>query len=310
MLGTTMNIKKNQFNPSASSFITGVPVLEDTGWVIMAIDELVAKEIEHSAVLWLEGGMLYAVCLKMFRCLHLAWLPELQRVVLVGDNGQCCVVDRDGQYSEEFVTQSTRNPRNTGHLRAASQVGSDVIAVGMQRQVYRRTASGVWIDMMQGLPINTATVGGFEAVVAISENEIYAAGWHGEIWRFDGSCWHAVASPTTKIITSLCTGADGKVRGCGLGGLLIEGRHDGWQLVDHPHFNEDLFSIVRSDDEFFISSSNHLYHWSTEGITLVKSGVADSFGSLRTEGNLLWCFGQKNLLAYVDGNWKRLGMGS
>jgi hypothetical protein len=306
MLGTTMNIKKNQFNPSASSFITGVPVSEDTGWVVMAIDELVAQEIEHSAVLWLEGGMLYSVCLQMFRCLHLAWLPELQRVVLVGDNGQCCVVDRDGQYSEEFVTQSTRNPHNTGHLRAASQMGSDVIAVGMQRQVYRRTASGVWIDMMQGLPINTAIVGGFEAVVAISENEIYAAGWHGEIWRFDGSYWHAVASPTNKIITSLCRGADGKVRGCGLGGLLIEGRNDSWQLVEHPHLNEDLFSIARSGDEFFISSSNHLYHWNTEGIILVESGITDSFGSLRTEGNLLWSFGQKNLFSYVDGNWKKL----
>ncbi len=299
---------QNQFNPSASSLVTGVPVSQDTGWVVMAIDELIAQEIEHSAVLWLEKGTLYAICLQMFRCRHIAWLPEHHRAVLVGDNGQCCVVDQDGQHTEEFVTESTRNPRNTGHLRAATEIGSDVITVGMQRQVYRRKASGIWIDMMQGLPTNSETVGGFEAVVAISENEIYTAGWHGEIWRFDGSCWHAVVSPTTKIITSLCLGSDGKIRGCGLGGLLIEGRNDSWQLVDYPHPNEDFFSIVPFSDGFFIASLNHLYHWDAQAINLLEPDT-DSFGMLRAKGDLIWSFNRKSLLSYIDGNWKKLDIG-
>src|SRR5262245_17903751 len=123
----------NTFNVDSSSFVTGRPVSADMGWIVMAMDDLGTQGIEHSAILRFNQGVFEAVCLKMFRTKHVAWLPGRKEAVFVGDNGECASIDATGADRDEFVTTSNRNPRNAGHLRSATRLDEDVIAVGMQR---------------------------------------------------------------------------------------------------------------------------------------------------------------------------------
>ena len=41
------------------------------------------------------------------------------------------------------------------------------------------------------------------------ERDLVAVGWEGEIWRFDGTQWQQVESPTNRILTCVCTDDDG-----------------------------------------------------------------------------------------------------
>ena len=298
-----------RFNLASASFVTGAPVEPAAAWAGMAMDDLAQQEIEHSAVLKLEQGEFLSVCLKMFRTKHVAWLPGTQTAVLVGDNGECCAIDAAGVEHDEYVTTSSRNPRNTGHIRAATRIGDEVIAVGMQRQVYRRTASGRWVDMMQGIAQNKGEpVAGFECVLALSENEIYAAGWRGELWLFDGQAWQAIDSPTNRILTALCLGPTGDVVGCGQRGVLIRGRGHRWRVIDDAPIPDDLWAIAASGDKIFMSSLLRMYAWTGQGVELLDLDAlgASTFGALIPGNGVIWSMGQKDFLAFDGQQWRRL----
>ena len=277
----------------------------------MAMDDVAAQGIEHSAILKLTHGVFESVCLKMFRSKHVAWLPALQEAVFVGDNGECTVIANDGTDRDEYVTQSQRSPRNTGHIRAASRLGDDVIAVGMQRQVYRRLSSGQWVDMNRGIPLpNTAETSGFECVLAISETEIYAAGWRGEVWLFEGETWRRLDSPTNRIITSLGLNPKGEVFACGRNGMLIAGRKDTWRLIGDSGCPDDLWALAASSGLQFAASLRRLYTLRDDGtaavVELDELG-AETFGHLASTPNVVWSLGEKDFLSFDGNKWLRIG---
>jgi hypothetical protein len=294
------------FNVPCASFLTGAPMSADSGWVVMAIDELAAQEIEHSAILKYIGGDFAAICIKMFRTRAVLWLPGRHEAVFVGDNGECTSIDANDVDHDEYVTSSARSPRNTGHLRAATRLDDDVIAVGMERQVYRRDASGAWSDMMQGIPESSPEgVTGFECVLAISANEMYAAGWRGDIWTFDGVTWRQIDSPTNLVITGMCAAPDGSIMACGRNGLLLSGRHDSWKIVREGACPTDLWSLDGSTGKVFAAGLRHLFLLTEDGAELVGTD-AQSHGELIYGAGVLWSMGEKDFLSFDGVAWKRI----
>ncbi len=295
----------NQFNLSSASFVTGAPESVDAGWVVMAMDELAASEIEHSAILRFRGGIFEAVSLKMFRTRTALGLPGRSEIIFVGDNGQCVAIDAAGIERDEFVTSSQRNPRNTGHIRAATRIGDEVVVVGMQRQVYLRDGSGAWSDFMAGLPAADSEVTGFECVLAVSRDEIYAAGWRGEIWMFDGRSWRPIDSPTNRVVTGMCVDPSGSVAACGQGGLLLRGRRNSWEVVHEGECPVDLWSIDGSTGSVFTAGLRFIFDVRDSGAEMLDLG-AESYGELVSDAGALWSFGQKDFLAFDGSNWRRV----
>lgn len=297
----------NLFDVSKSSFVCAVPVEKDWGWVVMAMDDLGAQEIEHSAILRFRGGAFEAVVLKMFRSKSVLWLPGRQEALCVGDNGECTAIDAAGQDRDEYVTTSARSPRNTGHIRSAVRLGDEVIAVGMQRQVYRRDASGQWRDMMQGLPAPSAETGGFECCVAVSDTEIYAAGWRGEIWLWDGRAWRPIDSPTNRIITAMSLGPDGSVLACGRNGMLLQGKHDTWNTVHDGECPDDLWSIEHAFGQAFTAGLRRLYTIEDPlALADTNPAHAGSFGFLVSREDVLWSLGEKDFISYDGRSWTKI----
>jgi hypothetical protein len=301
----------NTFNIASSSYVVGTPTSTTSGWLAMAMDDVAAQGIEHSAILKLTRGVFESVCLKMFRCKHVAWLPGLQEAVFVGDNGECAVVASDGSDRDEYVTRSQRSPRNTGHIRAAAKLGNDVIVVGMQRQAYRRLGSGQWVDMNRGIPSAAgAETSGFECVLALSETEIYAAGWRGELWLFEGEDWRRLDSPTNRIITSLGLNPNGEVFACGRNGLLIAGRKDTWRLISDSACPDDLWALAAGSGVQFAAALRRLYTLNDDGtatvVPLDELG-AESFGYLASTSDVVWSLGEKDFLSFDGARWSRIG---
>lgn len=299
---------RNKF-AQQGSYINGCPTGLDTGWITMVMDDVAAKEINHSAFMSWKRPMLAPRFMKMFRTVFAGQLPD-GSMVFVGDNGHCLCVTPSGQATEEFVATGADSPKNTGHLRSATVIGGMVMAVGMQRQVYLRLESGQWTEARNGLPpLGQGETSGFEAVVAVQAGEVYAAGWDGEIWRHDGTRWYPIDSPTNRIITALCVDpATDSVYGCGRAGLLLSGRGDAWQTLPDLRGPDDLWSLAFHGKKLFAAGLKRLYVIEDGSISLVyldELGAA-SFGVLTQNQGQLWSIGEKDVIAYDGVNWSRI----
>lgn len=299
---------RNKF-AQTGSYVTAIQAGPKSGWMVMAMDDVAAKGIDHAGLMKLKDKVLSPFAMKMFRVCAAVMLPG-QQAVFVGDDGQCVVVRGDGSQQAEFVTTSARTPQNTGHLRSGTRWGDDLLVVGMQRQVYLRTASGVWHDLMQGLPTpGEGETSGFEAVAAVGPGEAYAAGWDGELWACDGARWRRLGSPTNRIITALGVAPDGQVYGCGRNGSLFKGRHDAWQTFLDKACPDDLWSIQPFKGHVYAASLRRLYRITDdEAIELLDFDHldADSFGVLITDGETLWSIGAKDVLGFDGQTWSRI----
>jgi len=299
---------RNKFTKDGS-YITACPTGPDSGWMAMSMDEVAAKEIDQTAFMSWARPMLTPRFMKMFRTVFAGELPD-GSMIFVGDNGHCLTVTPAGQTIDEFVSPGTDSPKNTGHLRSATVIGGRVIAVGMQRQVYVRDERGQWSELRAGLPrYGEGGTAGFEAVAAVAADEVYAAGWDGEIWRFDGNAWHRMDSPTNRIITALCVDrATGTVHGCGRSGLLLSGRGDAWDVHPDLRCPDDLWSLAVQGKQLFAAGLNRLYCVEDNAISLVDFGALDAttFGGLVQNKGQLWSIGEKDVVAYDGSTWSRI----
>ena len=159
---------------------------------------------------------------------------------------------------------------------------------------------------MPGLPESSREgVVGFECVVAVSPDEIYAAGWRGEIWMFDGQIWRRVDSPTNQIITAMCRSPSGNIMACGRSGLLLSGRHDTWQITHEGACPTDLWAIDGSTGKIFVAGLHHLFLLNENGAELIDTDT-QSFGELCHGAGVLWSIGQKDFLAFDGTTWNRI----
>ncbi len=290
------------------SYIHGCPTGSDGGWLSMVMDDVAVKGIKHSAFMKMERSVLTPRFMKMFPTVFAGQLAD-GTVVFVGGNGQAISSSPDGQTTEERVASGADSPETIGDLRSAAIVGSRLIAVGMQRQVYVRAEDGTWSASRAGLPaFGEGETSGFEAVAAVSAAEIYAAGWDGELWRFDGASWNPIASPTKSIITALCVDDAGLVHGCGRNGLLLSGRADAWRVVSDPRCPDDLWSMAAHGARVFAASRRSLYCIEDGALSVVElsSTGAGSFGVLSANGRHLWSIGDKDVLSYDGASWSAI----
>src|SRR3569833_960886 len=102
--------------------------------------------------------------------------------------------------------------------------------------------------------------------------DIYAVGWDGEVWNYDGASWHELPAITNQVLVDVCCTGDGVVYACGREGLLIKGRADIWEIVDTDDLEEDFWSLAWFDDRLFIASLYNLYTLGKKGLAEVSMG--------------------------------------
>src|SRR5688572_6809370 len=203
-------------------------------------DEVAATRAPYSSFLtwkdgeWLDGGT------REWPTVSVASIPgDMTQLIAVGEAGQVFLKGA-GEEREELVVKGDEGPATRGPLRAVRAIGGQVIAVGSDRQVYRRKGPSRWEAFDHGLrpegarveekpkkppgprvrhkgpiqgaakrPVGPTTAIGFEATDGFAATEMYAAGKRGEIWQLDAGRWIERKSPTTETITQLYCAADG-----------------------------------------------------------------------------------------------------
>ena len=79
---------KKYFSLENGSFVTGIPT--STSWVVMTMNDINKKQIDHSVILKFHGGKFEKICFNMLKTKYLTYLNELKEVVTIGDNGHHC----------------------------------------------------------------------------------------------------------------------------------------------------------------------------------------------------------------------------
>jgi hypothetical protein len=291
------------------SFTTGAVRNRGFAYLVITDDEMREKKMPHfSLIVWQEGKWGDAGRFTWNCTTTIVVHKPKEQALAVGEFGDVLLLG-SGDKHEEKISAPDSNPEDRGPLRCARFVGSRAYVAGMDRQVYRRDGVNRWTAVDAGTrpPEGSNDVVGFEGIDGFSEKEIYAAGWEGEIWMYNGLRWKQLHSPTNMILTNLCCGDD-IVYACGRGGLLIEGRGDKWRVIEQDVTDDDIWGLAWYNGELYLATLGAVYRIHGDRLELVEMGddEPETCYHLSTADGVLWSIGAKDVFAFDGAKWRRI----
>jgi hypothetical protein len=287
------------------TFRTGAVRSKEIGYVLAANDGVDEDEYGHTAIFQYNKG-------EEWGQEDLEWITASccvsqvpkEQMVAVGDAGQFVALG-GGEMVEGNIEDSVKERAKDSVLRAVQDVAGKAYAVGMMKQVYRRDGRELWTDIGASLPDK----GGFEAIHGTSEKDLYAVGWKGEIWHYDGKKWESIDSPTNKILTGVCCAGDGNVYVCGKDGILLRGKGSRWELIDHDETEEDFWDLEWFKGQLYASTMSFVYN--LKGKSLVINDMDENPASScyhlsATKDQLLWSVGAKDIMVCDGRKWTKI----
>ena len=277
----------------------------DLGYVLAGDKQLEFEEVPHTIVLewdatesgWGQqdlGWTATAACVCDF--------PK-QQLVAVGRFGHYLVLGQGDQIEGHIV--AAKKGRRTQPFRGVRDIAGTAYAVGMGGQVYRRDGLQAWTRLDRGLP---STVD-LEAIHGFAEDEIYAVGWKGALWRFDGTKWTQIDSPTNLILTGVFCADDGNVYVCGQIGTVLRGRNDRWETIKHNSTEVDFWNLEWFNESLYISSTQFLFTLEKDDTLKLELFGGDPPSSrlhLNACDGVMWSIGASDVMAFDGKNWSRI----
>jgi hypothetical protein len=134
----------------------------------------------------------------------------------------------------------------TTFIGNAKVIDGKMYAIDVGRIAYRRDAPDTWTLLNNGLPDFFAEKDGsklgFLGIDGFSERDIYAAGYNGDVWHWNGQRWKKVPMPTNADIYGVCCGGDGLVYMSTGVETFVVGRKNRWEIIRYGD-NEDLYDV-------------------------------------------------------------------
>lgn len=215
------------------------------------------------------------------------------------------IVDR--KLSEESIWPGPEGPEVLGDIRDLRLIGGCLYAAGMNRQVYRREGPGQWSRRDAGMvicPPSTEDVTGFNSIDGLAERDLYAAGFGGEIWRYDGMRWQPIGSPTNLVLNRVRAVKPELVYICGKKGTILRGHADRWEVVDQADTEDELWDVEVFNEQIYFASTNNLYRLAgDDSLEPVKVGLTGNitYGSLHARDGVLLSVGRTAVIWTPDG---------
>lgn len=203
--------------------------------------------------------------------------------------GSVWVANRDYREVEEVQPDARVDHTKTLAVKRIARIAGKVYLVSMFRRLFRRDGPNQWTEVSQGIPRLTQKelAGkrnfGFSDLHGLSEDNMYAVGGHGDVWRFDGTRWVQCDFPSNKQLDTVTVAPDGQVYISGQSGSLWVGREDCWTLIsngsssvpynDSRWFKGKLWLI--SDYQLHVLEEGELRRTSYNGSKVVYTGWMD-----------------------------------
>jgi hypothetical protein len=292
----------------AFSFLSGVIRYHDLLYFIATEDALAKKQMPHATILTLDDGTwgqnnfdwnVISVC---------AVKHPKEQMVAIGEEGNVSVRGSGSQH-EETIADGTVSPENRGFLRCVRSIGGKAYAAGMDRQVYRRDGHNTWTCLDAGMrPPKDQLFVGFNAIDGFGDDDIYAVGFQGAIWHYDGKLWQQMDSPTNIVLSSVCCAGDGHVYAAGRLGVLLRGGAGKWEIIDQQDTEEDFWGLAWYQDRLYISTLLRVLSLETGGtlkMVDMDEPVSSAYHLSAADGVLL-STGAKDVMLFDGSSWERI----
>jgi hypothetical protein len=216
-------------------------------------------------------------------------------------------------FSEEVVDTSKEGPQHIGDLREVREIGKRGYVAGMGRTAYRCDGPGTWVRVDKGVRVekDDDSDSGFNSIHAFGEKDVYAAGFDGEIWSYDGKKWKKRETPTNLALYRVLCAPDGNVYAAGQLGTLLVGKADQWEVVKHDATREDFWGSAWFKGRFYVATSNGIFvlnkrtleklEVKPKGATTLKFGVNSCFSKLDAIEDVMWSVGTRMAMYTEDG---------
>jgi hypothetical protein len=281
--------------------IRGAAYLSDMVVFLCKSKELMEKNIAHTLVYGIDIDEWCSFTQADWDASAIAVARDPSRhIVVIGEDGDVLV--HAGENSTKEVL-----PSEARMIRNARYLDGKVFACGMQRQVFVRSADGQWTDISAPSGVPGEEVG-FEAIDGYSAQEIYAVGWNGEIWQYDGAKWSNRGSLSNLTLTAVCCAPDGTVYAAGQQGMMIRGKGDVWAPIEwNEPVNDDLWDLCWFGDRLYVATATGLYTLNGNALEPVDFGDAtpQSCFSLSAFDGVLWSVGPNDAVSFDGKRWRR-----
>lgn len=226
-------------------------------------------------------------------------------VLTIGPDGHLIHASADGMV-ETTVAPAGSGPDVHGVIRDMQTIGTSVYAVGMGRQVYRRTVEGTWARHDDGVlqhPDDMDIVG-FNAIHGLNEDDLFAVGLNGEAWRCQHGRWEQLPTPTTQILNAVHVLPDGRVIAAGKTGVLMVFNQGKWTVQDTGQ-RDEILDIQAFANDIYVATQTALYRLKEDRLLeIVTMGLGEGItcGQLHAAHGVLLSTGRRHQCWSTDGN--------
>jgi hypothetical protein len=256
-----------------------------------------AKQFKWNAGTLTEGALnfnAYSCCLVS--------VPETALVMLAGF-GEYGITTHHAKLAGNIFGDQARRERY-GAFRVVTAIGGKAYAAGLRGMVYMLDDIVKWVPIDRGLPnsFDIAALDGFDG------SDIYAAGYHGALWHFDGRDWSELDAPTNGNLTAVKCAGDGNVYAAGYDGVLIRGRGRMWDVIATDQVLENIWDLDWFEGELYASSMSFLYVLKKTQLELVNfdEDQPDTCYHLSTATGVMWSIGARDIMSFDGRMWTRI----
>jgi hypothetical protein len=286
------------------SIRTGVVRQPDTGY-LLACDPKEAEKTGHIKIFkWHKGTFSDSWANFNAHTICLIADPDFA-LVFMSANGDYAIHSKRTDVGNIYH-DSRPNPKEPryGDMRSVAEIAGRAYAVGFEGTVFRLADYKKWTRIDDDLPVNfdISAIHGFDA------SDIYAVGFRGEVWQFDGQKWTRRELPTNMNLTSVKCAEDGTVYTAGHAGILVRGRKDTWTIVDHEEMKDKVWDLEWFEGNLYLSTMSHVYRLDGENLELVNFGddPPTTCYHLSAAEGVMWSIGTKDVMSFDGANWTRI----
>lgn len=293
------------------SFSTGVVRNKNLAYLLATKDDLVKEGTPHTRVYYRFNGNWFGVDLNWTATSASVCVTPEERFICTGDHGIVQVIG-GGVSVEETIGSQPVFRSDRGPLREVRGIArGHAYAVGTKRQAYRRVGANKWVCIDESIqtPGADLTETSFESIDGFNESDIYAVGWEGEIWRYNGSIWRQLKSPTKLALYKVRCGSDGAVYACGQSGTLLCGRDNDWRIIEHGATTEDFWGLEWFGGKPYVSTAHFVYALNgkaLERVTFDNQRPPATCYHLSAADGIMWSIGAKDVMEFDGNQWARV----
>ncbi|HZX47839.1 MAG TPA: hypothetical protein VFF47_01320 [Nitrospirota bacterium] len=285
---------------------TGVFVYRRNHVIVSTIvDEFAEDQRDHALVYhWMDNDWAQQLIDNSI-CGSCAINEGGAKIFNVGVDGKVAVRALPTGESVEVVDTTGDSPNYSETLRCVRVIDNYIYVAGMARQVYRRETSNRWIRMDQGVYVprgqRTKAVGFLD--IDGTPEDLYAVGYKGEIWYYNGKGWDQEDSPTNVALTKIFYVQPSVVYIAGLAGTLLCGCHGSWRAIRQETTNEDFWGITEFRGRIYLANYDGVYVLDGNSLHLIDFGLGRKFTTayLHAADGVMWSAGSKDLAYTEDG---------